>query len=70
MFDKEVDKLASRTKLMLFVGYPKETKCGMFYSPKDQKVIVSTNARLLEEDYMINHKPKSKIILEELSENI
>ena len=28
----------------------------MFYDPKDQKVFVSTNARFLEEDYMINNK--------------
>ena len=38
----------------------------MFYCPKDQKVIVSTNARFLEEDYVMNHKPKSRIVLEEL----
>ena len=37
-----------------------------FYSPKDQKVIFSTHARFLEEDYVINHKTPSKIILEEL----
>ncbi|XP_074562593.1 uncharacterized protein LOC141819132, partial [Curcuma longa] len=33
---------------------------------EDQKVIVSTNARFLEEDYVINHKPISKIVLEEI----
>ncbi|XP_074562882.1 uncharacterized protein LOC141819490, partial [Curcuma longa] len=33
---------------------------------EDQKVIVSTNARFLEEDYIINHKPISKIVLEEI----
>ena len=38
----------------------------LFYSPQDKKVIVSTNATFLEEDYMKNHKPKSKVILEEL----
>ncbi|XP_074556480.1 uncharacterized protein LOC141812336 [Curcuma longa] len=38
----------------------------VFYNPKDQKVIVSTNARFLEEDYIINHKPISKIVLEEI----
>ena len=42
------------------------TKGGLFYCPKDQKVIVSTNARFLKDDYVINHKPKSKTILEEL----
>ena len=29
-------------------------------------MLVSTNARFLEEDYMIDNKPKSKIILDEL----
>ena len=40
----------------------------MFYDPQDQKVFVSTNAKFLEEDYMIDNKPKSKIILEEIRE--
>lgn len=60
------DKLGSRTEVCLFVGYPRGTKGGLFYSPKDQKVIVSTHARFLEEDYVINHKTPSKIVLEEL----
>ena len=38
----------------------------MFYDPKDQKVFVSTNARFLKKDYMIDNKPISKIILEEM----
>ena len=38
----------------------------MFYDPKDQKVFVSTNARILEEDYMIDSKPSSKIIVDEM----
>ena len=45
---------------------PKETKGHIFYDPQKQKVIVSTNARFLEEDYMINNKPRLKTILEEL----
>ena len=31
-------------------------------------MFVSTNARFLEEDYMIDNKPKSKVILEEMRE--
>ena len=54
----KVDKLESHTELCLFVGYPKETKGGYFYSPKDNKVFVSTNAR--------NHKSNNKVVLEEL----
>ena len=41
-------KLESRTEVCLFVGYPKGMKGGLFYSPKNQKVIVSTNARFLK----------------------
>ena len=40
----------------------------MFYDPQDQKLFVSTNARFLEEDYMIDNKPKSKIIMKEMRE--
>ena len=29
-------------------------------------MLVSTNARFLEEDYMIDNKPRSKVILDEL----
>ena len=50
----------------MFVGYPKGTKGYLFYDPKEQRVLVSTNARFLEEDYMIDNKPKLKIVLDEL----
>ncbi|CAA0824232.1 cysteine-rich RLK (RECEPTOR-like protein kinase) 8, partial [Striga hermonthica] len=60
------DKLEPRSEVRLFVGYPKETKGGLFYSPEDQKVIVSTNARFLEEDYVLDHKPSSIHVLEEI----
>ncbi|GER47805.1 gag-pol polyprotein [Striga asiatica] len=63
---QEPGKLEKRSEARVFVGYPKETKGGLFYSPGDQKVIVSTNARFLEEDYIMNHKPASRLVLEEL----
>ena len=59
-------KLEPRTEVYFLVGYLRGTKGGLFYSPKDQKVIVSTNARFLEEDYVMNHNPRSRIVLEEL----
>ena len=62
----EVDKLELRIELCLFVGYPKETKGGYFYSPKDNKVFVSTNTRFLEDDHITNHKSNNKVVLEEL----
>ena len=58
------DKLESRIEVCFFIGYPRGTKGGLFYSLKDQKVIVSTNATFLEEDYVIDHKPRSRIVLE------
>ncbi|KAH9671725.1 hypothetical protein KPL70_017462 [Citrus sinensis] len=65
----KADKMDSRSKVCMFVGYPKGTRGGLFYSPQDRKVIVSTHFTSLEEDYMNNFKPKSKVILEELSDD-
>ncbi|XP_057965365.1 uncharacterized protein LOC131155923 [Malania oleifera] len=70
MLKWKIDKLESRTDACLFVGYPRGTKGGLFYCPKDQKVIISTNAQFLEENYVMNHKPISKIVLEELKGDI
>ena len=56
----KVDKLESHTELCLFVGYPKETKGDYFYSSKDNKVFVSTNARFHEDDHIRNHKSNNK----------
>ncbi|CAA0827399.1 cysteine-rich RLK (RECEPTOR-like protein kinase) 8, partial [Striga hermonthica] len=54
---QEAGKLEKCSEARVFVGYPKGMKDGLFYSPEDSKVIVSTNARFLEEDYIMNHKP-------------
>ena len=62
----KVDKLESCTDLYLFVGYSKETKGGYCYSPKDNNVFISTNARFLEDDHIKNHKSNNKVVLEEL----
>ena len=66
MLSGNTSKLESRTEVCLFVGYPKGTNGGLFYSPKDQKVIVSTNARFLKENYVMSHKPGSKAIHNEM----
>ena len=58
--------MESRTEVCLFIGYPKGTRGGLFYSSSEKKVIVSTNAKFFEEDYVNNFQPKSKVILEEL----
>ncbi|KAL8478883.1 hypothetical protein ACS0TY_030680 [Phlomoides rotata] len=56
VLDKEADKLDPRSELRLFVGYPRGTKKGLFYSPKDQRIMVSTHSRFLEDDYAIQDK--------------
>ena len=56
-------KLESRTEMCMFIDYLKGTRGGIFYNPKEKKVIVSTHATFLEEDYMNNFKPKSKLVL-------
>ncbi|TYK16397.1 retrovirus-related pol polyprotein from transposon tnt 1-94 [Cucumis melo var. makuwa] len=43
------------------------TRGGYFYEPKNNKVFVSTNATFLEEDHIREYKPRSKIVLNELS---
>ncbi|KAH9671727.1 hypothetical protein KPL70_017462 [Citrus sinensis] len=58
-------KSVPKTLIELWSG----TRGGLFYSPQDRKVIVSTHFTSLEEDYMNNFKPKSKVILEELSDD-
>ena len=66
MLKGKTGKLEPRTKVCMFVGYPKGTRGGLFYSPLDKKLFVSTNATFLEDDYMTNFKPRSKVVLEEL----
>ena len=63
---KEPHKLESRNEVCLFIGYPKGTRGGLFYSSPEKNVIMSTNAKFFEEDYVNNFKPKSNVILEEL----
>ena len=63
----KADKMDSCSEVCMFVGRPKRTMGGLFYSPRGRKVIVSTHFTSFEEDYMNNFKPKRKAILEELS---
>ena len=57
------------SKLCLFVCYPRETRGGFFYNSQENKVFVSTNAIFLEDNYIRDHKPCSKVVLEELLSN-
>ena len=53
---KSSDKLDAKSELCWFVGYPKGTRGYNFYDKSDMKVFVSTNAKFMEEEYIINHK--------------
>ncbi|RVX18428.1 Retrovirus-related Pol polyprotein from transposon TNT 1-94 [Vitis vinifera] len=63
---RKTGKLEPRSEVCMFVGYPKGTRGGLFYSAQDNKVFVSTNATFLEYNYMADFKPRSKVVLEEL----
>ena len=54
----------------MFWGYSKETKGYLFYNHKDNKVFVSTNAKFLEDDYVNNFIPRSKVFLAEIDEPV
>ena len=56
--------------MVFFVGYPKGIVGGLFYSHKDNKVFVSTNAKFLENDYMNNYTPRSRVVLAEMNEPV
>ena len=64
----KTEKLDSRTKVCLFIGYPKGTRGGIFYNPRDKKVFVSTHATFLEHEYINDFKPRSKVLLEDSME--
>ena len=61
------NKLQSKTEVVFFIGYPKGTVGGLFYSHKDNKVFVSTNAKFLENDYMNDYTPRSRFVLGEMN---
>ena len=69
MLVQNLKKLEHRSKLCLFVGYPKESRGGLFYDPQENKVFVSTNGTFLEEDHIKNHQPRSKLVLNEISKS-
>ena len=59
----KIRELETRSEVCYFIGYPKGTFGWYFYDPREQKVFVSTNAIFLEDDYIMNHKPKGRIDL-------
>jgi transposase InsO family protein len=62
------DKLESKGEKGYFVGYPKETRGYYFYLPERQTVVVSRQARFLEEDFIFKEQGHKSIELEEIQE--
>ena len=56
--------------MVFFVGYPKGTIGGLFYSHKDNKVFLTTNAKFLKDDYMNDYTPRSRVVLAEMNEPV
>ena len=70
MLKGKFDKLQSKIEVVFFVGYPKGTVGGLLYSHKDNKVFVGINAKFLENDYMNDYTPKSRVVLAEMNEHV
>lgn len=70
VLDKELGKLDSCLEVCMFVGYPREINGGYFYNPKENKVLISTNATFLEDSYIHEFKSQSKVVLEDMSNSI
>ena len=61
-------KLEPCTEVCMFVGYPKGTRGGLFYSPSDKKYLYQQMRLFLKMTIWqtSNFKPHSKVVLEEL----
>ena len=62
----KMSKLETRSEICYFISCPKGTYSWYFYDPREQKVFISTNAIVLEDDNIMNHKPKGMIVLEKV----
>ena len=64
------DKLEAKTEICMFLGYSKGTKSYLTYNHKDNKEFVSINAKLLEDDYVNNFNPRSKVVLAKIDDPV
>ena len=55
MLKQSYDKLDTKSELCWFVGYPNGTRGYYFYNKYGMKIFVSTNAKFMEEEYIMNH---------------
>lgn len=44
------------SEVYVFIGYCKQTKEDLFYNSQENKVLMSMNSIILEDDYMNNNK--------------
>ncbi|TYJ99632.1 gag/pol protein [Cucumis melo var. makuwa] len=51
-----------------FELWREQTRGGLFFDPQENRVFVSTNATFSEEDHMRDHKPQSKLVLNEATD--
>ena len=51
---------------MSICGLSQRDKGLFILCPKEQRILISTNARFLEHDYMLDNKPSFNIVLDEL----
>ena len=56
--------------MVFFLGYPKGMVGGLPYSHKDNKVFVSINTNFLENDYINDYTPRSRVVLAEMNEPV
>ena len=66
VLNDKATKLEPRSEMCYFIGYPKGTRGGIFYHPKEQKVLISTHARYLEDDCLMHQELSSTETLEEI----
>ena len=70
MLKGKPDNLEQKLEVCLLLGYSKETRGYLFYSHNNNKVFVSTNAKFLENYYMNNFTPRSRVVLVEMNEHV
>ena len=66
VLERKSDKLESKgRKMYIYVGYPKGIPEDYFSIHKDNKVVVKSNTKFLDNDYVNNLKTKRRIVLKE-----
>ena len=70
MLKGKPNKLEQKSEVCLLLGYSKKTRGYLFYSHNNNKVFVSIIAKFLENYYMNNFTPRSRVVLAEMNEHV